>query len=51
MQAEGTHVPVIVHISADVVPNPPNSLGTTKIALFAERSATCPQPVYELVEN
>jgi hypothetical protein len=51
MQAEGTHVPTIVHIAADVVPNPPNSLAATKIALFAKRSANCPQAVHDPVDN
>ena len=38
MQAEGTHVPAIVHIDADIVPTTPHSMVRTKIAHFAERS-------------
>jgi hypothetical protein len=38
MQAEGTHVPAIVHIDADVVPTTIHSMVRTKIAHFAERS-------------
>ncbi len=38
MQVQGTHVPAILHMEADIVPNMPNSLVRHKIAHFAERS-------------
>jgi hypothetical protein len=38
MQAEGTHVPAIVHIEADIVPTTPHSMVRTKIVHFAKRS-------------